>query len=218
MQDKTVGAYYNSLSTKTVEIKIKRIFDILLSFLLIVLLSPLMAIISISIRLDSRGSIVFKQIRITQYLEPFIIYKFRTMYSGRMGAEVTSASDSRITKVGKVLRKTRMDEIPQLFNILKGDMSFVGVRPEVPTFVVHYSKEMLATFLLPAGLTSNASIEFKEEQVLIKGDYEKEYIEKVLPVKMRLNLEYINNFSLLNDFVIMLRTFALAVKSIGGAG
>ena len=163
-----------------------------------------------NIKVDSPGEIFFRQVRVTQYGKSFRIYKFRTMVSNaeKIGNQITINQDIRITKIGKKIRKCRLDELPQLINIIKGEMSFVGTRPEVPKYVAFYSKEMLATLLLPAGVTSSASIAFKDEEQLLKNekDIDIAYVEKVLPQKMEYNLEGLRNFSFSEDIKIMLKT------------
>ena len=158
------------MKRKRFSLKIKRSFDVGMSLLLIVLLSPLFFVLTVWVRLDSKGPVYYKQERVTQYGRKFHIFKFRTMVTNadKIGALVTPRYDPRITKAGRVLRKIRLDEIPQLFNILAGDMSFVGTRPEVQKYVYAYSDEMKATLLLPAGVTSEASIEYKDEDRLLE--------------------------------------------------
>lgn len=210
MKNNEVKAYYDMLSKKRYSLILKRTFDIFMSFILIIILSPLILLIGIWIKYDSKGSVFYRQERITQYGRIFKIYKFRTMVSNadKIGTLVTTQNDSRITKVGKKIRRVRLDEIPQLFNILIGDMSFVGTRPEVKKYVDKYSDEMFATLLLPAGVTSLASIKFKDEDELLgKADNaDIVYIKKILPEKMKYNLESVRNFSLCKELVIMLKT------------
>lgn len=192
----------------------KRIFDIVMSFLLCIILSPILIIISIWIKIDSKGPIFYRQERITQYGKTFRIFKFRTMVvnADQIGSLVTTQNDSRITKVGEKIRKCRLDEIPQVFNILKGDMSFVGTRPEVKKYVEAYTNEMKATLLLPAGVTSLASIRYRDEDEMIKQGTDKgksvddAYIEEVLPKKMKFNLEYLNHFNITKDVSLCVKT------------
>ena len=217
MQNESVRKYYEVLEKKKISLLIKRIFDLIVSALLLVILLPLFFLISMAIKIDSRGPILYRQVRITQYGRPFKILKFRTMANDadKIGAHVTTANDNRITRVGRVIRKLRLDEIPQLVNIILGDMTFVATRPEVPKFTEQYSCEMLATLLLPAGVTSEASIQYKDEEKLIsKGkDADRTYVEDVLPEKMKYNLNSLINFSLLNDIKTMVRTvFAVLGK------
>ena len=210
MQTDAVRPYYDQLKKKGFSLFLKRIFDIVVSLVLIVLLSPLLLVLSILIVLDSRGGVFYRQERVTQYGRKFRIFKFRTMVADadKIGTQVTVSNDSRITRVGSVIRKYRLDEIPQLFNILLGDMSLVGTRPESTHYVKHYAPEMFATLLLPAGVTSEASIKYKDEAELLNkaDDVDKVYIEKVLPGKMEYNLESISNFSFIKDIETMFRT------------
>lgn len=210
MQTDAVRPYYDQLKKKEFSLFLKRIFDIVVSLVLIVLLSPLLLVLSILIVLDSRGGVFYRQERVTQYGRKFRIFKFRTMVADadKIGTQVTVSNDSRITRVGSVIRKYRLDEIPQLFNILLGDMSLVGTRPESTHYVKHYAPEMFATLLLPAGVTSEASIKYKDEAELLNkaDDVDKVYVEKVLPGKMKYNLESISNFSFIKDIETMFRT------------
>ena len=172
--------------------------------------------ISVAVKLSSPGSVFFRQIRISKYGREFKIFKFRSMVENadKMGPLVTTDNDERITGIGKFLRKTHLDEIPQLFNVFVGDMSFVGTRPEVKKYVDKYTDEMLATLLLPAGITSEASITYRDEAQLISNstNADETYINVVLPEKMKLNLKYMTEFSLLKDILIMLRTFLLLFR------
>ena len=210
MKNEDVKKYYEILRKKRFSLKVKRFFDVTASFVLILLLSPVFLILSVWIKTDSKGPVYFKQERVTQYGRKFSIFKFRTMVinADRTGSLVTVQNDSRITAVGRKIRKYRLDEIPQLFNILAGDMSFVGTRPEVQKYVDEYSDEMKATLLLPAGVTSEASIRYKDEDELLKdaGDVDEVYIQKILPEKMRWNLRAIRRFSLPGELSTMVRT------------
>lgn len=214
MQVEDVRPYYEILRHKQGQLILKRGFDIILSFILIALLSPILLIIAIWIKLDSKGPIFYRQERVTQYGKTFRIFKFRTMVANadKIGTLVTTKNDSRITKVGEKIRKYRIDELPQLFNVLIGDMSFVGTRPEVKKYVSQYTKEMNATLLLPAGVTSIASIEFKDEDEILGCGKEKNksideiYIEEVLPKKMEYNLKEITSFSFVREIGIMIDT------------
>lgn len=206
-----VKPYYDMLSKKRASLVCKRIFDIIVSAVMLIILSPLFLILSIVIKLDSKGPVFFRQVRITQYGREFRIHKFRTMVCGadKMGTQVTAGNDPRITKVGAMLRGCRLDEIPQLIDILSGNMSFVGTRPEVPKYVDSYTDEMMATLLLPAGVTSEASILYKDEAALLDNadDVDTVYIGNVLPNKMRYNLKEIENYSFWRDIRIMFMTF-----------
>ena len=217
MQNDEVRYYYDILCKKERALKAKRVFDFSLAMVLSILLLPIMVIIAIMIKTDSKGPVFYRQVRVTAWGRKFKIYKFRTMVQNadKIGSQITSREDVRVTKVGKWIRKVRLDEIPQLFNVLAGDMSFVGTRPEVPKYVVHYDNRMLATLLMPAGITSRASIEFKDEDVLLAGaeDIDEAYIRKVLPAKMAYNLKELECFSLLRDLYTMILTvFAVLRK------
>lgn len=213
MKNKKVKYYYDILSKKRLQLLLKRLFDILMSLILLIILFPILLIISIIIKIDSKGPIFYRQIRITKYCREFKIFKFRTMVvdADKKGSLVTLNDDQRITKIGKKIRKIRLDELPQLFNILLGDMSFVGTRPEVKKYVDFYNEEMLATLLLPAGVTSKASIEYKDEDEIISKYSKKEniddiYLKRILPEKMKYNLEYLKNFSILLDLKLCINT------------
>ena len=216
MQTDAVRPYYDQLKKKEFSLFLKRIFDIVVSLVLIVLLSPLLLVLSILIVLDSKGGVFYRQERVTQYGRKFRIFKFRTMVADadKIGTQVTVSNDSRITRVGSVIRKYRLDEIPQLFNILLGDMSLVGTRPESTHYVKFYTPEMYATLLLPAGVTSEASIMYKDEADLLDkaDDVDKVYIEEVLPGKMRYNLESISNFSLIKEIGTMFKTVLAVMR------
>ena len=210
-RNEEVKPYYDVLSHKTASLVLKRIFDIFAAFVILCIVLPFMLIIAVWIVCDSRGGVFFLQRRVTTYGRVFRIVKFRTMVSNAesLGTQVTVKGDSRVTRAGRFLRKTRLDELPQLFNVLKGDMSFVGTRPEVEKYVEKYSSEMLATLLMPAGITSLASIKYKDEEKLLDGagDPDKVYIDEVLPQKMKYNLEYIEKFNFFYDIKLMFMTF-----------
>lgn len=210
MQNDAVRPYYNSLQQKKISLFCKMIFDRSLSLIMLMVLSPVFLILAVLIKLDSPGEVFFRQERVTQYGKKFRIHKFRTMVKNAesFGTQVTVKSDMRVTKIGKKLRGCRLDELPQLIDIWQGDMSFVGTRPEVPRYVEAYTDEMMATLLLPAGVTSDASIRFKDEENLLSeaGNIDEAYIKKVLPQKMAINLQSLKNFSIYNDIKIMLAT------------
>ena len=214
-QNDAVKKYYEIVSRKKISLLFKRIFDIIFSILILLILFIPIIIISIAIKLDSNGSVFYRQVRVTQYGKRFRIFKFRTMVTNadKIGTLVTVKSDARITKVGKFLRKYRLDEFPQIFNILIGDMSFVGTRPEVTKYVEKYSDYMYATLLLPAGLTSYSSINYKDEDEIISEHLKDNeniddiYVNYILPDKMKFNFEYIERFSFLYDIKIMFKTF-----------
>ena len=221
MRTKEVRKYYNILMKHRMWLKVKRVFDVVVAGIMLAVLIIPMGIIALAIRLDSPGPVFFRQARVTQYGKIFRIYKFRTMVdnASKLGAAVTVDNDSRITKVGAFLRKYRMDEFPQLFNILAGDMTLVGTRPEVPKYVKKYTKEMYATLLLPAGLTSRTSIAYKDEDKLLGEAVDEEstdniYINEVLPAKMRYNLESMKHFGVQADASVLWDTFTSVVFSM----
>ena len=205
-----VKPYYDILNKKRFDLFLKRIFDLLVGFVLLVILAIPMAIISVLIKLDSEGPVFYRQERVTAYGRHFKIHKFRTMVSNadKIGTAVTVGNDSRITKVGARLRGGRIDELPQVFDLLSGNMSIVGTRPEAVKYVDKYKPEYMATLLLPAGITSEASIRYKDEAELLDAadDVDCVYVEKVLPGKMKYNLESIKEFSLWTDIRTMFRT------------
>lgn len=216
MRTVEVKEYYNIVYRKRAYLLIKRLTDMIFSCLLIILLLPLFAMVGILIKIDSTGPIMFTQIRVTQYGKLFRIFKFRTMVqrAEKIGSQVTVTNDPRITRIGKVLRKYRIDEIPQLFNIIMGDMTLVGTRPEVPKYVDCYTPTMRATLLLPAGVTSLASIAYKNEEKLLSktNNPDETYLEVVLPNKMSYNLEAIIKLSLINDIKIIYKTITAVIK------
>jgi len=216
-----VRPYYDALSRRQFQLAVKRAFDVVVSLILIIVFVLPMLMIALLIRADSPGKVIYRQERVTQYGRIFFIHKFRTMVTDadRKGAHVTSANDSRITRIGRFLRKYRLDELPQLFDVICGDMTFVGTRPEVVGYVKRYTPEMMATLLLPAGITSEASIHFKDEaRMLQKVDsVDETYVAEILPLKMKYNLESIKKFSLWHDLVIILGT-VIAVLGIMGRG
>ena len=210
MQVDEIKEYHASLRKKNFSLLCKRVFDIMVAFIMLLLLSPILLLLAIAIKLNSRGPVLFRQERITQYGKKFRICKFRTMVADaeKRGAQVTSKNDSRITGVGKLIRKCRLDELPQLFNVLGGSMTFVGTRPEVSKYVDRYTNEMKATLLLPAGITSMASIKFKDEDELLEEaeNVDDAYVEKVLPEKMVYNLTELKKFGFWRDIGTMFKT------------
>ena len=212
--------YFEKIESRKMDLFFQFTTDKLLALILLVLLSPIIITLSIWIKLDSKGPIFYRQERVTRYGRIFRIFKFRTMISDadKVGSLVTVGQDNRITNVGHIIRKYRLDEVPQLFNVLMGDMSFVGVRPEVQKYVNQYTDEMFATLLLPAGITSPASIAYKDEDIVLE-EYcsqgyspDEAYVQKVLPEKMKYNLEYIRNFGIISDFKVMIDTVIKVIK------
>ena len=216
MQTDEVRPYYDSLKKKKFSLALKRGFDVFAASVMLVTFSPVLIAISIMIVKDSKGGVFYRQERVTQYGRKFKIFKFRTMVADadKIGTQVTVSNDSRVTKVGEKLRKYRLDELPQLINIILGDMTLVGTRPESTHYVKKYTPEMFATLLLPAGVTSEASIRYKDEADLLDkaDDVDKVYVEKVLPEKMKYNLESIKKYNFLQDIKTMLRTVIAVVR------
>lgn len=210
MKTEEVRPYYEALQKHKVSLMLKRIFDFLISLILLLIIWPVLGIIAIAIKLDSKGPAFFRQERITTYGKKFRIWKFRTMVANaeKIGSQVTVNNDRRVTRIGKILRGVRVDELPQVINIIAGEMSFVGTRPEVPKYVNAYKPEYYATLLLPAGVTSEASIRYKDEDKLLSeaDDTDKVYIEKVLPEKMAWNLKSIEEFGFLKEILTLIRT------------
>lgn len=217
MQTEAVKPYYEILQKKQIGLIFKRSFDIVVSLIMLLILSPVFLVLAIAIKLDTEGPVFYRQVRVTQYGKEFRIFKFRTMVNNadKIGSQVTVGGDSRITRVGKVIRECRLDEIGQLLNILGGSMTFVGTRPEVPKYVEKYTPEMWATLLLPAGVTSEASIRYKDEAALLDAaeDVDATYIQDVLPGKMKYNLRSIQEYSFFKDIETMFQTvFAVVDK------
>ena len=205
-----VRKYYDILAKRRGQLALKRGFDLVVALILFVFLAIPMAVIAIMIKLDSKGPVLYRQERVTTNGKHFRIHKFRTMVSNadKIGSAVTVGNDSRITRVGAKLRSLRLDELPQLFDVLNGDMSFVGTRPEAVKYVEKYKPEYMATLLMPAGITSEASIRYKDEDKLLNAadDVDKVYIEDVLPAKMKWNLESVEKFNFFRDMLTMPRT------------
>ncbi|XAM44540.1 UDP-N-acetylgalactosamine-undecaprenyl-phosphate N-acetylgalactosaminephosphotransferase [Terrisporobacter petrolearius] len=216
MQTEEVRFYYDILKRKKANIFLKRVFDLMVSIIMLVMLSPLMIVLSIAIVIDSEGGVFFRQERITQYGKKFYIHKFRTMVANAesIGSQVTVANDMRVTKIGAKIRKYRLDELPQLIDILQGNMSFVGTRPEVTKYVEKYTPEMMATLLLPAGVTSEASIQYKDEELLLQNsnNADEVYVNEVLPEKMRYNLKSLDKFSFLSELGTMIKTVLIVIR------
>ena len=216
MRTEEVRPYYDSLKKKPFSLFFKRVFDFSVSLVMLIILSPVFLILAVVIAADSRGGVFYRQKRVTQYGRIFKIFKFRTMVANadKIGTQVTVNDDPRITKVGKVLRKYRLDELPQLINILLGDMSFVGTRPESIHYVKKYTPEMFATLLLPAGVTSEASIRYKDEAELLENaeNVDEVYVKAVLPEKMKYNLKGLKKFGFFLDIRTMVRTIIKVVR------
>lgn len=205
-----VKPYYDILNKKRLSLLLKRAFDFCIALIMVVILAIPMVVIAIWVKTDSKGPVFYRQERVTSYCKRFRIHKFRTMVNGadEIGSSVTVNNDSRVTNAGKRLRNLRLDELPQLFDVLSGNMSFVGTRPEVVKYVEQYKPEYYATLLLPAGITSEASIRYKDENELLSeaDDIDLVYMEEVLPDKMRWNLKAIEDFSFIGDIATMFRT------------
>ena len=217
MRNEEVRPYYEVLQKKKFSLIFKRAMDLLGGLILLIILGIPMAIITVLIKLDSPGPVFYRQERVTTYGKRFRIHKFRTMVANadKIGTAVTVGNDSRITKIGAKLRGCRLDELPQVLDLISGNMSFVGTRPEAVKYVEKYKPEYFATLLLPAGITSEASIRYKDEAELLNAadDVDRVYVEEVLPGKMKYNLESINKFSFFGDIAMMLRTvFAVLGK------
>lgn len=220
MRTPEVRPYWERLNRCRGQLAVKRIFDLVVAFVLLIILAIPMVVIAVWIKLDSPGTILYRQERVSTYGRHFRIHKFRTMVSNadKIGTAVTVGADSRISKVGSKLRRLRLDELPQLFDVITGDMSFVGTRPEAVKYVKHYKPEWNATLLMPAGITSECSIRYKDEDRLLNGadDVDKVYMEQVLPKKMQWNLESILKYRLLDEIATMFRTvFAVLGKDFG---
>lgn len=209
-QNPQVKKYYDILRKKSASVVMKRVFDIVAALLILLFLLLPIAVIAVLVKCDSKGPAMFRQERVTKYGKKFRIFKFRTMVvnAESLGTLVTTDSDSRVTKIGRTLRKYRLDELPQIFNVLGGSMSFVGTRPEVPRYVDAYEDVYYATLLLPAGITSLASIMYKDEEKLLSvgGDTDKVYLGQILPEKMKYNLDYLEHFGFGADIKLMFRT------------
>ena len=216
MQTEEVRKYYDILKKKRTSLFFKRIFDLVISVIALITLFPVYLILAIAIKLDSPGPVFYRQERVTQYGERFYIHKFRTMIQNAdKKSQLTVNNDSRITRIGKVIRDYRLDEIAQLLDVIQGNMTLVGVRPESPKYVAEYSNEMMATLLLPAGVTSLASIYYKDEAKLLNDvkNTDKIYIEKILPGKMYYNLKDLEQFNFWHDIKILFMTvFAILGK------
>ncbi|MBR4813672.1 MAG: sugar transferase [Lachnospiraceae bacterium] len=212
MRREEIKPYYEVLRRKRGQLFLKRVGDLIIAVIMLVFLAIPMGIIAILIKTDSKGPVFFRQKRVTKYGKVFRIHKFRTMVdkAESLGTAVTVDNDARITKVGSKLRGMRLDELPQLIDVITGDMSFVGTRPEAVKYVDRYEPEYYATLLVPAGITSEASIRYKDEDKLLSGaeDTDEVYVTKVLPEKMKWNLKSVREFSIFRDILTMFRTVA----------
>jgi lipopolysaccharide/colanic/teichoic acid biosynthesis glycosyltransferase len=212
MKNEFTQQYWNMLQKKRATLTVKRAVDIIASFVILLIFSPVLLILALAIKLDSPGPVFYRQVRVGRYNRDFKIYKFRTMVqdADKIGPAVTTGEDKRITRVGKLIRRCRLDEFSQLINVLNGTMSLVGPRPEVRRYVNAYSPEGMATLLIRPGITAPSSIAFKDEDRLLVADADpdKIYIERILPPKTQLNLEYLRNISVLGDIKIMFQTIA----------
>ncbi len=217
MRSDEVRPYWEILNKKRGQLLLKRAFDLIVSLILLIILAIPMAIIALMIKKEDPGPVFYRQERVTTYGKHFRIHKFRTMVvnADKIGSAVTVGEDPRITKVGKKLRGLRLDELPQVLDVIKGDMSFVGTRPEAVRYVEKYKPEYNATLLMPAGITSEASIRYKDEDKLLNAadDVDRVYVEEVLPAKMKWNLESVRRFRFLREILTMFRTvFAVLGK------
>lgn len=216
MKTEEVKPYYDSLDKKRFQLLIKRVFDIVVSGIMLILLSPLFIVLAILIKVDSKGPVFYRQERITQYGGIFRIHKFRSMVDNadQNGPLITTNNDSRITNIGNFIRKYKIDEFGQLIDVFVGDMSFVGTRPEVKKYVNKYTNEMFATLLLPAGITSTASLMHKDEaeEITKNLDVDDIYINKLLPMKMKSNLKDIKEFSVYKDVLLCFKTIIVVMS------
>jgi lipopolysaccharide/colanic/teichoic acid biosynthesis glycosyltransferase len=216
MQKEEIKSYLELLNRQRVSLFCKRVFDIVVSALILLLLSPVFLLLAAAIKIDSKGPVFYRQVRVGQYGQDFRIFKFRSMVqdADQKGLALTTEGDCRITRVGKLIRKCRLDEFSQVLNVLEGTMSLVGPRPEVRKYVDAYEPEYLATLLVRPGVTATASIQFKDEDELLNsgGDPEEIYVDQILPEKMRYNLEYLDHISVWQDLKIMVQTVLAVLK------
>ena len=215
MRTPEVRPYWEILNRKRGQLFVKRVFDLAAAIILVLILFLPMLVIAIAIKLDSNGPIFYRQERVTSYGRSFHIHKFRTMVANadRVGSAITVSHDNRITRVGSKLRRLRLDELPQVVDVIEGTMSFVGTRPEVVKYVEKYRPEFYATLLMPAGITSEASIRYKDEDRLLDeaAHVDEAYVTQILPSKMEWNLESIRHFGILRDILTMLRTITVVL-------
>ncbi|MBW7573285.1 sugar transferase [Caproiciproducens sp. AGMB10547] len=216
MKNKYTKQYLSLLNKRRFSLAAKRAFDVVVSLLILAVLSPFLLLLALAVKIDSKGPAFYRQVRVGRYNQDFKIFKFRTMVqdADKIGPPLTVGDDPRVTRVGKLIRKLRLDEFSQLLNVLDGSMSFVGPRPEVRKYVNAYTPEYMATLLVRPGITATASIAFKDEDSLLDAaeDPEKVYVEQILPPKMAYNLEYLKNISVLKDIKIMFQTVGAVLK------
>lgn len=216
MKNKYTKEYIGLLEKRRPSLCAKRVFDVVVSLLILLVLSPLLLLLALAVKLDSRGPVFYRQVRVGRYNQDFKIFKFRTMVqdADKIGPPLTVGDDPRVTRVGRLIRKLRLDEFSQLLNVLGGSMSLVGPRPEVRKYVDVYTPEYMATLLIRPGITATSSIAFKDENSLLNAaeDPEKVYVEQILPPKMAYNLAYMKKISLLNDIKIMFQTVGAVLK------
>lgn len=205
-----------SLQKKKASLALKRAMDIVLSAFGIAVLSPVLLVIALAIVIDSKGGVFYRQVRVGKDGKEFRIFKFRTMISDadKRGLLITVGADSRITRVGKILRKTKLDELAQLFNVFIGDMSFVGPRPEVPRYVAMYTPAQRNVLLVRPGITDYASVAYRDENDLLEGasDPERVYIEEIMPAKLELNRQYLSSIGVWTDIKLIFATVLAVVK------
>ena len=216
MQNDAVKEYFDLLQKRKIHLISKRVLDVAAAALILLVLSPILLLLAAAVKLDSKGPVFYRQTRVGQYGRDFKIFKFRTMVvnADQIGPALTTGNDPRITRVGRLIRKCRLDEFSQLLNVLSGTMSLVGPRPEVRKYVDVYTPEYMATLLVRPGITATSSIAFKDEDKLLNagGDPEQIYVEQILPPKMALNLEYLRHISVWGDIRIMFRTVFAVLK------
>lgn len=216
MQNPYTKKWMEQLEARRFQLAAKRVFDVVAAAVIAAVTSPVMLVLAIAIKADSPGPVFFRQVRVGQWGREFRIFKFRTMVqdADRRGLAITVGQDARITRVGRLLRKCRLDEFPQVFNVINGTMSLVGPRPEVPKYVNCYKDEYMATLLIRPGVTAPSSLHFRNEDEILAtspDDPETTYVEKVLPVKMRLNLDYMKDISVGKDLRVILKTLKMVL-------
>lgn len=219
MKNEPTLRYWELLRRRRFSLAAKRAFDLAAAFMILAVLSPFFLLLALAVKLDSRGPVFYRQTRVGRYGRDFRIFKFRTMVqdADRVGPPLTVGDDPRVTRVGRLIRKLRLDEISQLLNVLDGSMSLVGPRPEVRKYVDVYTPEYMATLLIRPGVTAPSSIAFKDEDQILNsgGDPEQIYVERILPPKMELNLQYLQHIGLWNDIKILFQTVGAVFLSKG---